>query len=129
GARPIAALRAGAPCTWFLASATPQAARKTWIAGMKPMGALLVDDGAAAALRRGKSLLPAGLRAVEGGFERGDPVEVRTLSGVGVGQALSSYAAEEARRIAGLQSGEIAGVLGYPGRAVVAHHNDLALWG
>lgn len=128
GERPIARLRAGGPATWFLASSSPQAARKGWIAGMKPVGALIIDAGAAAALRRGKSLLPAGLRAVEGAFERGDPVALRLQDGAGLGQALAAYAADEARRIAGRHSAEIPEILGYPGRAVVAHHDDMALW-
>ena len=74
--RPLSAVAAGARATWFTAQASPAAARKAWIAGMKPLGRLIVDAGAAAALRRGKSLLPAGLTRVEGQFGRGDPVTV-----------------------------------------------------
>src|SRR5262249_8787233 len=70
---PIAAIETGARVTWFLPSAEPRTARKRWIAAtLRPSGALTVDDGAAAALGRGKSLLPAGVVAVEGEFERGD---------------------------------------------------------
>jgi glutamate 5-kinase len=86
--RPLSALDAGARCTWFPASACPAAARKQWIAGMKPAGALVVDAGAAAALGAGRSLLPAGVRAVEGDFERGDPVTIRGLDGAALGAAL-----------------------------------------
>src|SRR3546814_1693638 len=65
----------GARCTWFLAAVEPRTARKRWIAGsLKPAGRLRVDAGALKALREGKSLLPAGVTAVEGQFERGDAV-------------------------------------------------------
>ncbi|MEL6977352.1 MAG: glutamate 5-kinase [Pseudomonadota bacterium] len=126
--RPIEALRRGAAATWFLASDTPQAARKRWIAGMKPMGRLIIDAGAAEALERGRSLLAAGLRAVDGDFRAGDPVQIETVQGRGLGAALSSYAAAEARRIAGLKTEEIAAALGYPARAALAHRDDMALW-
>lgn len=127
--RPIRALLSGdAAATWFLPSATPQAARKQWIGGMKPMGALLIDDGAAAALARGKSLLPAGVRRVAGDFGRGDPVAIKDLDGASIGAALVGYSADEARAIAGLQSSAIAGALGYPGRTAMAHRDDMVIW-
>ncbi len=126
--RPLKALAEGAPCTWFPAAASPAAARKQWIAAMKPAGRIVVDQGAAAALRAGRSLLPAGVRAVEGAFGRGDPVEIVTETGQPLGAALAGYAAEEAARIVGRRSGEIAAVLGYPGRSAMAHRDDLVLW-
>lgn len=126
---PLSALESGARATWFLPAAGPAAARKQWIAGMKPMGTLIVDDGAAAALRRGKSLLPAGVRAVEGAFQRGDPVTIVDTEGRALGAALAGYGADEARVIAGLRSHAIAGALGYPGRAAMAHRDDMVVWG
>ena len=81
--RPLAALAGGAACTWFEPDGDPHAARKRWISGMKPRGRVTVDAGAVAALGRGKSLLPAGVTAVEGGFLRGDPVEVVGPDGSG----------------------------------------------
>ena len=63
--RPLSALANGDLATWFAAADSPQAARKQWIASMPTEGRLIVDEGAAAALRRGKSLLPAGVRRVE----------------------------------------------------------------
>ncbi|MEO1613978.1 MAG: PUA domain-containing protein, partial [Pseudomonadota bacterium] len=126
--RPLKALEDGAACTWFAAAESPQAARKQWIAAMPPEGRIMVDDGAVAALKRGKSLLPAGVRGVDGAFERGDPVAIVTLTGDGVGMALAGYPAEEARAIAGLQSGEIEATLGHPGRAAMAHRDDMVLW-
>ena len=127
--RPLAALEDGAPATWFLPVTSPAAARKQWIAGMKPVGQLVVDAGAAAALRRGKSLLPAGVRAVDGAFQRGDPVSIVDTDGRALGAALAGYNAEEARAIAGMRSERIAGALGYPGRAAMAHRDDMVIWG
>ncbi len=127
--RPLSALDAGAPCTWFLASQTPALARKQWIAGMKPAGRLLVDAGAARALSEGRSLLPAGVTAVEGRFERGDPVAIIGPDGAALGAALAGYGAAEAAAIAGRHSRDIERLLGYPGRAAMAHRDDLVLWG
>ena len=126
---PLNALEAGARATWFRPKASPAAARKNWIAGMKPVGRLVVDPGAAEALRRGKSLLPAGVKAVEGIFERGDPVAIATEQGEVIGAALVGYRAAEARAIAGERSERIAELLGYPGRAALAHRNDMVIWG
>ncbi len=126
---PLRALARGARATWFLPAATPAAARKQWIAGMKPMGALIVDAGAVAALRRGKSLLPAGVRRIEGRFQRGDPVAILAEGGEAVGAALAAYSAAEAGAIAGQKSERIADILGYPGRAALAHRDDMVIWG
>ncbi|MEM7528100.1 MAG: glutamate 5-kinase [Pseudomonadota bacterium] len=127
--RPLSAMRRGARQTWFSAQASPAAARKAWIAGMKPLGRLIVDAGAAAALRRGKSLLPAGLRRVEGSFVRGDPVIIAGEDGAAVGAALAGYSAAEAARLIGVHSDRIVEVLGYPGRSALAHADDLVIWG
>ena len=127
--RPLSAIEDGAPATWFLPVTGPAAARKQWIAGMKPVGRLVVDAGAAAALRRGKSLLPAGVRAIEGAFGRGDPVAIVIAGGEAIGAALAGYNADEARAIAGVRSGRIADILGYPGRSAMAHRDDMVIWG
>ncbi len=124
GLHPLAALEAGAPATWFLAEDDPQAARKRWIAAMKPKGEVLVDAGAARALAAGKSLLPAGITAVRGRFGRGDPVTILGPEG-SIGTGLSRYTADEAARIAGRRSDEIEAVLGYPGRAALIHRDDM----
>ena len=125
--RPLTALAAGAPCTWFEADGDPRAARKRWISGMKPRGRLTLDAGAVAALARGKSLLPAGVTGVEGGFLRGDPVEIAGPDGAVAGKALSGYDASEARLIMGHRSDRIAELLGHPGRAALVHRDDMAL--
>ncbi len=79
---PIAAVAAGARCTWFLAVPEGRTARKRWIAGsLAPLGVLTIDAGAARALAGGRSLLPAGVRTVEGAFDRGDPVMVQGPDG------------------------------------------------
>ncbi|MFQ5939235.1 MAG: glutamate 5-kinase [Alphaproteobacteria bacterium] len=125
---PLAALEEGARCTWFLPSSEPRTARKRWIAGsLNPMGVITVDDGALKALASGKSLLPAGVIAVEGTFERGDAVVVRDRRQREVARGLSAYAAVDARRIAGHKSHEIETLLGYRGRDEMIHRDDLVL--
>ena len=129
-ARPLSALLAGGRATWFLPSATPGAARKQWIAGtLQPKGALRVDAGAQRALGQGRSLLPAGVTTVEGQFERGDAVSVFGADGRELARGLIAYTAEEARLIAGKQSGGIAEILGYSGRDEMIHRDDLVLMG
>jgi glutamate 5-kinase len=127
---PLSAIEAGGPATWFVPTAEPKTARKAWIAGaLNPVGVLIVDDGAAAALKAGKSLLPAGLVAIEGEFERGDAVIVRTRTGTEAARGLSAYSGADARRIAGHKSSEIAGILGYRGRDEIIHRDDLVATG
>ncbi|WP_114966684.1 glutamate 5-kinase [Alkalilacustris brevis] len=125
--RPLLALEEGAPCTWFAPQGDPQTARKRWIAAMKEKGVLRIDTGAAQALKGGKSLLPAGVVAVEGAFGRGDPVAILSLDGVRLGLGLVRYTDEEARAIKGRHSGDIAAILGYPGRAALIHRDDMVL--
>jgi glutamate 5-kinase len=125
---PLAAIEGGAQSTLFLPRGEPRSARKAWIAAaVNPSGTLTVDDGAAGALRLGKSLLPAGVVAVEGVFERGDAVIIRTRSGSEAGRGLSAYSSTDIRRIAGYKSGEIAGILGYRGRDEIVHRDDLVV--
>ncbi|MBV9828857.1 MAG: glutamate 5-kinase [Alphaproteobacteria bacterium] len=128
GMGPLAAVEAGARATLFLPHGEPSSARKAWIAGaVNPAGALIVDDGAARALRSGKSLLPAGVVAVEGEFERGDCVVIRNRAGGEAGRGLSAYGSGDIRLIAGHKSGEIAAILGYRGRDVIIHRDDLVV--
>jgi glutamate 5-kinase len=125
---PLAAIDQGARATWFIPSAEPLTARKRWIAGsVKLSGALVVDEGAASALKRGTSLLPAGVKAVEGSFERGDAVSVRGLDGKELARGLSAYSSDDAGAIAGHKSGEIEAILGYRGRDEMIHRDDLVL--
>ncbi len=125
---PLKRIEDGAPCTWFLPSATPRTARKRWIAGtLGPAGAITVDDGALRALKKGKSLLPAGVIAAEGDFQRGDAVVVKGPDGREVARGLTAYSATDARRIMGHKSGEIEDLLGYRGRDEMIHRDDLVL--
>ena len=124
---PLTALEDGARATWFAAQTDPQAARKRWIAAMKPRGALTVDDGARAALGRGKSLLPAGVTAISGTFGRGDMVTITDQAGQQLGQGLVRYTAAEARQIMGRRSADIQAILGYDGRAALIHRDDMVL--
>ena len=126
----LQALADGGRATWFLSQATPASARKRWIAGsLRPSGAITVDAGAVRALRSGKSLLPAGVTGVEGKFQRGDAVLVRSLEGAEVGRGLVAYGAAEARKIMGQHSGQIADILGFLGREEMIHRDDLVLTG
>lgn len=129
GKNPLNAVRAGARCTWFLSGSTPTAARKTWIAGsLEPRGTLTIDPGAAKALRGGASLLPVGVRAIEGNFSRGDAVMIRDAEGHPLGRGLVAYDSAEAALIIGHPSARIPELLNYPGRAWMVHRDDLALF-
>jgi glutamate 5-kinase len=128
GPHPLRAIADGARCTWFLASAEPLTARKRWIAGaVAPTGALIVDAGAAAALGSGRSLLPAGIVAVEGTFERGDAVLVRDGTGTVLARGLCAYASADVARIRGHKTSEIETLLGYRGRDEIIHRDDLVV--
>jgi glutamate 5-kinase len=125
---PLRRIEQGARCTWFLPSANPKTARKQWISGtLRPTGALTVDDGALGALRRGRSLLPAGVIAATGRFERGDTVSVRDRDGREIARGLSAYSDRDAGRIMGRRSSEIEGILGFRGRDEMIHRDDLVL--
>ena len=127
---PLRAIEEGGAATLIRASTSTAAAYKAWIAGsLHPQGALVVDAGAAAALRQGKSLLPAGVRKVEGRFDKGDAVVVRDLEGREVARGLCRYDAAEAARIMGLRSGAIEEALGYTSGPTLIHADDLALIG
>jgi glutamate 5-kinase len=125
---PLRAIAEGARCTWFLTAANPVTARKKWIAGaLEPKGTLMIDAGAVAALRRGKSLLPAGVVGVDGGFARGDAVIIRGPNGAEIGRGLCAYDVEDAQKIRGRSSADIASILGFSGRAEMVHRDDLVV--
>jgi len=114
--------------SWFTAITSPQKARKQWIAGaLATSGKLHLDDGALAALRKGKSLLSAGVVAIKGEFDKGEPVLICTQDGHETGKGLTSYNAEDARKIMGLKSSDIEDVLGYDGGAALIHRDNLVL--
>jgi glutamate 5-kinase len=125
---PVRRIEQGGRSTWFRPSASPVAARKQWIAGtLKPAGVLRVDEGAARALSAGKSLLPAGVTAVQGRFERGDTVSVQRSDGRELARGIVAYSDSEALRIIGRRSEEIPALLGFAGRDELIHRDDLVL--
>jgi len=128
-ARPLRQLADGGKCTLFSAEATPAAARKQWLAGvLEVCGELHVDAGAAAALGNGNSLLPVGITEVVGKFGRGDTVTLIGADGRELGRGLASYACDEATAIKGCRSEQLADKLGYRGRSVMVHRDDMVLF-
>jgi len=126
-AAPLRAVESGEKATFFRPRTTPAAAYKAWIAGsLAPRGAIIVDAGARAALTKGKSLLAAGAKGLEGRFGKGDTVIVRDLAGAELGRGLARYDADDARRILGLRSDAIEAALGYTSGPLI-HADDLAL--
>ncbi|MDH3976963.1 MAG: glutamate 5-kinase [Gammaproteobacteria bacterium] len=125
---PIQAVEEGGPATWFIPKKTPRAARKQWIGGsLTSLGRLVIDAGAAQALAKGSSLLPVGVVGVEGEFERGDAITVADSNGRELARGLAAYSSADAKIISGRRSDEIEDLLGYAGRDVIIHRDDLAL--
>ncbi len=123
---PLAALIAGARATWFIPDVSPETARKQWLAGaLKPSGSLHVDAGAVRALLSGKSLLPAGVTAVSGRFERGDAVEVIDSDGRAIARGVSAYSSEDAAKLIGRNTADIEAILGFRGRPAIVHVDDM----
>lgn len=117
-----------AKSTLFMASDQPRTARKKWIlAHVKPKGTLFLDDGACKALLDGKSLLSAGVKKIEGDFDRGDAVQICTLNGHPIGIGITSYDIESTRKIAGRKSADIPEVLGYSRGDELIHRDDMVL--
>ena len=127
---PLQRVADGERCTWFVAPASALQSRKRWIAGtLQPIGHLVVDEGAVSALAKGKSLLPAGVKRIEGAFSRGDTVSIVTAKGTEIARGLVTYDAADAARLAGLKSGDIEKALGFRGRDEIVHRDDMVLIG
>lgn len=125
---PLAAIANGGRATWFAAQSTPATARKTWIAGhLETRGSVTIDAGAAKALGNGRSLLPAGVTAVDGAFHRGDAVCILDQAGREIGRGLVGYDHANAVQLIGRNTNEIEAILGYAGRAVMIHRDDMVL--
>jgi len=125
---PVRSLNKSGEGTWFKAKAIPQSARKHWIAGtLRSRGSYVIDDGAAAALNEGKSLLPAGVREVKGNFGRGDAVAIETLSDTRVAKGFSEYSSVDALKIIGTRSVDIENILGFKYRNTLIHRDDMIL--
>jgi glutamate 5-kinase len=125
---PLTALKSGARSTLFAASEKPEGAYKTWIAGhLEPQGRLTVDAGAIKALQQGKSLLPAGVRKVDGRFDRGDTIAIVTTEGTEIARGLAAYDSSDAIKIAGKRTEDIPALIGYDARSAMVHRDDLVL--
>ena len=128
GARPVTGLINGDQHTLFRAEHSPLTARKRWISGaLTPKGRITVDNGAVRALRQGRSLLPAGVVAANGAFERGDLIAIEDENRQIIGHGLSAYSIADTRAILGHKSSEIENLLGYRGRDEVIHADNLAM--
>ena len=129
GMFPLKSLENGGDCTWFIPSGNPQTARKRWISGsLQSLGSVIVDDGAVAALQRGRSLLPAGILRIEGTFQRGDAITIMKRDGSEFGRGLIAYSSKDATQIIGHKTGEIEDLLGYRGRDEIIHRDDLVIF-
>ena len=125
---PLKAMKDGGRCTWFLPSSEPLTARKQWIAGsVQPQGTLVADTGACRALKTGGSLLPAGVTAVEGEFQKGEAVVVVNAEGRAIARGLVAYSSDDARLIIRRKSAAFEELLGYRGPDVLIHRDDLVL--
>lgn len=125
---PLRAIADGSKVTWFLANQDPITAKKRWIAGqLEPRGTLFIDAGAEKALFSGKSLLPAGVARLDGTFDRGDAVIIRSADGRELGRGLVAYPRSEAEKIAGKRSADIESLIGYNGGDELVHRDDMAL--
>jgi len=126
----IGRLAQGESCgTWLQAGQAPVTARKQWLAGLvRSAGTLVLDDGAVSVLTgSGRSLLPVGVKAVQGSFVRGDMVICEDSKGVEVARGLVNYSLSEARLIAGHPSDRIEELLGYQGESELIHRDNLVL--
>ena len=127
---PLQRILQGERVTWFLAGASPLQSRKRWIAGsLQPVGRLVVDEGARAALQKGKSLLPAGVKDIIGLFSKGDTVSIVAADGAEIARGLVAYDSADAQKIKGLKSADISKVLGLAGRDEMIHRDDLVMIG
>ena len=124
--RPIKEIIEKNKCTWFIPKISKLDARKKWIIGsISPKGSLTIDNGAVQAIKNGKSLLPAGIKTVDGKFEKGDHVKILGLNKKEYARGLSSFSSNEISKIKGFQSNQIKRILGYSSRDEVIHKNDM----
>jgi glutamate 5-kinase len=124
---PLARL-AGGGCGTVFAAEGNATGRKAWLAGrLKVRGSVSVDAGAARALGKGASLLPAGATGVTGSFARGDVIDIIGPDGTSIARGLAEYDAEEAARIAGKRSDALATILGYAPRGCLIHRDQMVM--
>ena len=124
--RPINNIIKNNYCTWFLPNISKLDARKKWIiSSISPKGELIIDDGAIQALKKGKSLLAAGIKNINGQFSKGDHVKILDKSLREHARGLSSFNSEEILRIKGQHSSKISEILGYVSKSEVIHKDDM----
>jgi glutamate 5-kinase len=124
--RPIKKIVVENNCTWFLPNISKLDARKKWIiSSIAPKGELIIDDGAKQALKRGKSLLAAGIIKVLGKFNKGDHIKIISKNHHECARGLSSFSSEEILKIMGHHSNEIENLLGYISKSEVVHKDDM----
>jgi glutamate 5-kinase len=113
-------------CTWFLPKISKLDARKQWIIGsVAPRGEIIIDHGAIKAINNGKSLLPAGVKKVNGTFEKGDHILVKDQNNIEYARGLTSFSSFEIEKIKGSHSSKIKNILGYSSREEIIHKDDL----
>tara|TARA_Y100001958_G_scaffold151001_1_gene135450 strand:- start:4749 stop:5855 length:1107 start_codon:yes stop_codon:yes gene_type:complete len=113
-------------CTWFKTKVSKLDARKKWIiSSVSPKGELVVDEGAISALKKGKSLLAAGIKAVNGNFQKGDHVKIINKDMIEYARGLSSFSSDEIYKIKGQHSNKIKDLLGYISKSEVVHKDDM----
>jgi len=113
-------------CTWFIPKVSKLDARKQWIIGsIAPKGEVIIDDGALKAINNGKSLLPVGVKKINGTFEKGDHVLIKDQNNVECGRGLISFSSLEIEKIKGSHSSKIKNLLGYSSREEIIHKDDL----
>ena len=115
-------------CTWFLPRLSKLDARKKWIiSSISPKGELIIDQGAISALKKGKSLLAAGVKKVNGKFSKGDHIKILDKNMKEYARGLSSFTSEEIFKIKGQHSNKISELLGYISKSEVIHKDDMVI--
>ena len=124
--RPIQKILSDNNCTWFLPNISKLDARKKWIiSSISPKGDVIIDDGALNALRKGKSLLAAGIKTVRGNFNKGDHIKILDKNMNEFARGLSSFTSAEISKIKGQHSKTISSLLGYVSKSEVIHKDDM----
>jgi len=124
--KPIKKIIKTKKCTWFLPRISKLDARKQWIIGsIAPKGEVIIDEGAIKAISNGKSLLPAGVKKVNGSFEKGDHILIKDQNKNECARGLASFSSTEIEKIKGSHSSKIKNILGYFSREEIIHKDDL----
>ena len=124
--RPIKKIIDENNCTWFLPKISKLDARKKWIiSSISPKGELIIDEGAKQALKKGKSLLAAGIKKVIGKFNKGDHIKIVDKNFKEYARGLSSFSSFEIIKIMGHHSNQIEKLLGYTSKSEVVHKDDM----